>query len=120
MSDAAQSPQIGSAFQGQTPLAPKYAAIAVSSSGDNTIVSAVSGKKLLVLQYNYMANGTVNVKWRSNTTDQTGLAYLVANTGKVAPWSPIGWVKTASGEALVLNLSANVAVGGEVCYAEVD
>lgn len=112
---------VGIVYQGQTPLVPKYAAIAVSASGDNTIVAAVSGKRLLVLQYNYMANGTVNTKWKSGaSTDLTGLAYLVANTGKVAPFSPVGWCVTAAGAALVLNLSGNIAVGGEVVYAEID
>lgn len=119
MSDTGHSPQIGAAYQGQIPVIPKYAAIAVVGSGDNTIVTAVAGKRLLLLQYNYMANGAVNVKWRTNTTDLTGLAYLVANTGKVAPFSPIGWCVTAAGEALVLNLSGAVAVGGELTYAEV-
>ncbi|HND25057.1 MAG TPA: hypothetical protein PK229_12110 [Rhodocyclaceae bacterium] len=114
------APRIGEAYSGITPAPPKYAAIQVSTSGDNTIVNAVTGKKLLVLAYNYMANGSVNVKWRSNTTDQTGLAYLAQNTGKVAPFSQVGWFKTSAGEALVLNLSGNVAVGGEVVYAEVD
>lgn len=112
--------RVGEAYSGQNPVTPKYAPIAVSSSGDQTIVAAVTGKRLLVLAYNYMANGTVNVKWRSNTTDLTGLGYLIANTGKVAPFSQVGWFKTAVGEALNLNLSASVAVGGEVVYAEVD
>lgn len=120
MSMTHAAPRIGEAYSGEGPVQPKYASIAVSSSGDNTIVSAVAGKRLLVLAYNYMANGTVNVKWRSNTTDKTGLAYLVANTGKVAPFSSVGWLITASGDALVLNLSGAVAVGGEVVYAEVD
>lgn len=113
-------PTVGMMVSGLTQITPKYAAIAVSSNGDNTIVAAVAAKRLLLLQYNYMANGTVNVKWRSNTTDKTGLAYLIANTGKVAPFSPIGWCITAVNEPLVLNLSGAIAVGGEVVYAEVD
>lgn len=115
-----RQPAIGAVYQGTSVITPKFGVIACASSGDNAIVAAVAGKRILVLQYNYMANGTVNAKWRSATTDISGLAYLIANTGKVVPYSPTGWVKTATGEALNLNLSAAQAVGGELVYAEVD
>lgn len=105
---------------GGTVVTPKFAAIAASGSGDNTIVALVSGKKIRVLNYVLVANGTVNVKWKSSTTtDKTGLAYLVANTGVASPHAPTGLFETAAGEALVLNLSAAIAVGGHLSYIEV-
>lgn len=105
---------------GSTPLLVKHAAIAVSSSGDNTIVSAVSGKRIFLLAYNIMSNGIVNAKWKSGaSTDLTGLTYMdAAGKGKVCPYNPKAWCKTAAGEALVLNLSGAVAVGGEITYVE--
>ena len=105
-----------SLHKGDTPLVEQFAAIAVSSSGANQIVAASAGNKIRVVAYNYMANGTVNVKWQSAANDKTGLAYLVVNTGKVVPFCPVGWFETNSGEALNLNLSGAVAVGGEVVY----
>lgn len=115
------APHIGILYSGQTSLIPRYAAITASSNGDNTVVAAVAGKRILVLQYNVMANGTVNAKWKDGASvDITGLGYYVANTGKVVPFSPMGWMVTGVGNALVLNLSAGIAVGGELGYAVID
>lgn len=115
------APHIGVLYSGALPLLPRYAAIAVSSSGDNTMVAAVAGKRVLLLQYNLMANGTVNAKWKDGaSTDISGLSYLVVNTGKVVSFSPMGWMVTTVGNALVLNLSAAIAVGGELGYALID
>jgi hypothetical protein len=115
------APHIGILYSGQTSLIPRYAAVAVSNSGDNTIVAAVPGKRILVLQYNVMANGTVNAKWKDGASaDLTGLGYYVANTGKVVPFSPIGWMVTTAGNALILNLTAAIAVGGELGFALID
>lgn len=107
-----------------TPI--KSAAIACSSSGNNEIVAAVSGKSIAVLGYVLVANGAVNVKWRSASTDKTGLLYLAANGGAAVPVVPLSklgagacWFATAAGEALNLNLSGAVAVGGHVLYREV-
>lgn len=107
-------------LQGTVAIAPQYAAIAVSASGDTTIAAGVAGQRIVLLAYNFMANGTVNVKWKSGAgTDKSGLSYLVVNTGKVIPFSPLGWLVTNAGDPLVLNLSGNVAVGGECVFAVV-
>lgn len=94
----------------------RFAVITVSGNGNNEVVAAVAGKIIRVMGYNYMANGTVNAKWRSANTDISGLGYLLANIGKVVPFSPAGWLETAAGEALNLNLSAGIPVGGELTY----
>lgn len=95
----------------------KHAIIACSSSGDNQIVAAVSGRKIRVLSYLIMASAAVNAKFRSNTTDRTGLKYFdAAGAGIVAGFNPLGWLAAAAGEDLNLNLSGAVAVGGELQY----
>lgn len=106
---------------GSTSLTPKFVAIAASSSGNNTILAAVTSKKIRVLAYNFISNGTVNGKFQSGAsgTDLTGLKYCVANSGICAPFNPVGWFETASGTLLNLNLSAGIAVGGELVYIEV-
>lgn len=121
MSQFPGSPETSTVYHGTTILVPKYAAIAASGSGNNTVVAAVAGKKLRVLAYTFVANGTVNVKWQSGAggTDLTGLTYCVANMGKVAPFCPVGWCETAVGALLNLHLSGAVAVGGEVVYVEI-
>lgn len=106
---------------GSTSLTPRFAAIAASASGDNTIVAAVTGKKIRVLSYDYTAAAAVNVKWKSGASnDKSGLTYLpAAGWGKAKQFNPVGHVETNVGEALVLNLSAAQAVGGELTYIEV-
>jgi hypothetical protein len=104
-----------------TILTPKFAAIALSSSGNTTVVAAVTSKKIRVLSLWMVANGTVNVKFQTGTggTDLTGLAYLVVNTGMVLPFNPAGWFETGSGVLLNANLSAAIAVGGSLSYVEI-
>lgn len=106
---------------GGTVVTPKFVAIAASGSGNNTVLSAVSGKKIRVLALQLMAAGTVNAKWQSGAggTDLTGLAYLIVNTGMVLPFNPAGWFETGATTLLNLNLSAAIAVGGCLTYIEV-
>jgi hypothetical protein len=105
---------------GTTSYTPKFAVISASTSGDNTVVSLVSSKKIRVLRLTVVASAAVNVKFRSSTTtDKTGLHYLAANGGWVEAFCPVGIFETAAGEALTINLSGNVAVGGSLTYIEV-
>ncbi len=106
----------------QTALTPKFAAIAASSSGNNTLVAAVTSKKVRVLAYSLIGNGAVNAKFQSGAsgTDLTGLKYIAAAGGGIcAPFNPVGWFETGSNTLLNLNLSGAVAVGGELVYVEV-
>jgi hypothetical protein len=118
---AAVSLNTKSMVNGATTVTPKFAAIAASTSGNNTLVASVSGKKIRVLAYSFIANGTVNAKFQSGAsgTDLTGLKYCVANGGIVAPFNPLGWFETAATTLLNLNLSAAIAVGGELVYVEI-
>lgn len=96
----------------------KYAVINASASGDNTIVAAVASKVVRVISYVLIANGTVNVKWKQGATDISGLMPLVVNVGAVCPEASRGWMETAVNAALILNLSAAVAVTGHLSYVE--
>jgi hypothetical protein len=109
-------------YNSTTSLTPKFATIAASSSGNNTLVAAVTSKKLRVLAYNFIGNGAVNAKFQSGAsgTDLTGLKYIAAAGGGIcAPFNPVGWFETGAGVLLNLNLSGAVAVGGELVYVEV-
>jgi hypothetical protein len=97
----------------------QYATIAYSSSGYSIVIATVSGRTIGVVSYHLTSNGTVNVKWQSSggsATDETGLDYLVANTGSVDNCYPGICFHTKSGEGLAINLSAGVAVGGHFRY----
>ena len=115
----ASSDETSTVYQGTTARTPVFVAVAAASSGDNTIVAAAgASNKIRVLAVQLISNGTVNAKWQSGAagTDLTGLAYLVANSGYVLPYNPVGWFETAANTLLNLNLSGAVAVGGSIVY----
>lgn len=114
------SAETSTLYDGTTALVPKFASIDASASGDNTVVAAVASKKIRVLDYVMISAGTVTARWKSGaSTNKSGPMPLVANSGAAPPWCPVGKLETASGEALVLNLSGAVAVGGHLVFIEV-
>lgn len=105
-----------------TSLTPKFAKVTASSSGATTIVAAVTSKKIRVLAWDVVANAAVNFKWQSHVTptDLTGLYYMAGQGNGVArSFNPCGYFETVAGEALDINLSGAVAVGGSIVYVEV-
>lgn len=115
------SEETSTVYNGLTALTPLFATIVASSSGVTNIIALVSAKRIRVLALQLVANAAVNVKWQSHVTptDLTGLAYLAANGGYVLPFNPLGWFQTVAGEALDINLSTAVAVGGSLTYVTV-
>jgi len=95
-----------------------YAPINATASGDTQIVAGVSGKRIRVIAYAIVSSATVNVKFRSNTTDITG-AMRIVEGGGIAHAYDGGLFQTAVGESLNINLSANATVGGYIVYREV-
>lgn len=115
------SSETGTVYNGTTALTPKFAVINVASSGDNTIVAAVTDKKIRVLQMMLMAGGDVDVRFESGAggTALTGIMELLAQVGFVLPFSPVGWFETAASALLNLELSGAVNVDGVLAYVEV-
>lgn len=115
------SPETSTIYDGTTALTPKFAIIDAATSGDNTLLSAVVGKKIRVLALFLVAAGTVNVRFESGAggTALTGQMNLIANTGFVLPFNPAGWFETASNTLLNLELSGAVSVDGSLVYVEV-
>lgn len=99
-------------------LVVKRAVIDNATSGDNTVVAAVTGKKIRVVQLLLVAAGTVTVRWESGAggTALTGQMSHLDAAGEVLPFSPIGWFETAAGSLLNLELSGNVSVDGVLAY----
>lgn len=125
--DSRTTASISSALQtdalmsGLTALTPKFAVIDFAGSGDNTVLAAVTGKKIRVLSLFLIAAGTVVTRFESGAsgTALTGQMNLVANTGFVLPFNPLGWFETASNALLNLELSAAISVDGGLVYVEV-
>ena len=94
-----------------------YSTIVASSNGATQIVAATPGKIIKVLSLQIVANAAVNVQWSgTNAGNITGLAYLAQNGGLVLPHNQLGWFQTSAGDALSINLSSGVAVGGSLVY----
>lgn len=104
----------------------KYAIVNASSSGSNTIVAAVVNKRIRVLSYVVIAAGDVTVTWQSASNAISGPMALASNggaapaAGQATPGGLIGQFETNIGEALNLNLSAAIAVGGHLTYTVTD
>lgn len=106
---------------GGTVVTPKFAIIDGATSGDNTLVAAVTAKKIRVLALFLVAAGTVNVRFESGAggTALTGQMNLIANTGFSLPYNPAGWFETASNTLLNMELSAAISCDGCLTYIEV-
>lgn len=91
-------------------------AVSASTSGDNTILAAVTGKRIRLIAAALTVAGAVNAKWQSSTAGDLSGVYVLSASGDgiVLPYNPAGWVETVAGEALELNLSGAVAVTGHV------
>lgn len=124
---AATTDNIGAALMtnvmhdGTTALTPKYAAIDAASSGDNTLVAAVAGKKIRVVSVFIVAAGSVNVRFEDGAagTALTGQMNLTTNSGFTLPFNPVGWFETSINTLLNLELSGAVSVDGCLTYVEV-
>lgn len=99
----------------------KYAVIDAATLGDNTIVAAVTGKKLRVLSLFLVAAAAVTARFESGAggTALTGQMVLAANGGFSLPFNPEGWFETAAAALLNLELSAATSVDGSLSYVEV-
>jgi hypothetical protein len=98
----------------------KYAVIDAAASGDNTLVAAVTGKKIRVISVFLIAAGAVNVRFESGAsgTALTGQMNLTTNSGFTLPFNEGGWFETAISTLLNLELSGAVSVDGCISYVE--
>ena len=96
----------------------QYATINATTSGNTQVVGAVSGKRIRVIAYAVIASATVNIRFRSGSTDITG-SMRVVEGGGIAHAYDGGLFETAVNQPLNINLSTNATVGGYVVYREV-
>ena len=105
---------------GNTQLTPKFAVIDDAASGDNTILAAVTSKKIRVIACFLISAGTVTARFEDGAggTALTGQITLAANTGFVLPYCPVGWFETGVTTLLNLELSDAISVDGSLVYVE--
>lgn len=99
----------------------KYAVISGATSGNNTLVAAVTGKKIRVLSYAIVAAGAVTVRFESGAdgTALSGVMSLAANGGLSCSFNEGGWFETAAATLLNMELGGAVQVSGHLSYIEV-
>ncbi len=90
--------------------------IDTSSSGDNTLIAGVVGKRIVVLGYTLIAGDIVNVQWKSAANKLSGVLTLIGSTGASPATNPRGVLICNPGESLKLNLSLAIYVGGHLTY----
>jgi hypothetical protein len=93
---------------------PLRASIDESTAGDRTIVAAVPGKSIVVLNYLLLITSN-EVYWESTTTAISGPLTESHQAGD----DDFGVLETAVGEPLALNLDGTGQVSGFITYATV-
>ncbi len=90
----------------------------VSLTNSGTVIAAVPGFSIVVVACALVARAATDVKFQSNATDLMGAVPLAANCGFVLPLSSVQypWMKSGTGEALNLAMSAPTDIGGIVTY----
>ena len=98
----------------------KYAIINANISGDNTLVAAVTAKRIRVLSAFIICTTAGDVRFESGAsgTALTGQMPVAANGGFVLPYTPAGWFQTASATLLNLELSGTLDCNGSLAYVE--
>lgn len=98
------------------------AIIDAATLGDNTLVAAVTGKKIRVLSLFVVASGGANtLRFESGAggTPLSGQMSLAANGVLALPHNAEGWFETTAAALLNLELSAATSVDGALTYVEV-
>jgi len=101
-----------------TILTPKFGVISTSSSGDTQLVATDSTHKIRVVDYAFICEGTVAVKFTKGAagTAMTGAMACVVNSGISKGFNPWGHFETDTTHDLTINLSAAVGVRGHFTY----
>lgn len=93
-----------------------------ATSGNNTLVAAVAGKKIRVHNIVLISGGDMTVRFESGAggTALTGQMTVGAGSGFAPGFDPYGHFETAAGELLNLELSAATTADGWLVYSLVD
>lgn len=99
-------------------------AVVNASAADNTLVAAVTGKRIRVLAFKASLTGTApTARFESGTGGTALTGAFIPNTGLMLELehNPFGWCETAAGALLNLELGGTTPVAqGVLLYALVD
>ena len=92
------------------------AVIDINSSGDNTIVTAVTGYRVIIDKLLIIATGAVAVTLKTGSTNLTGAMFFAASQELKLFKDADPWFTCNTSEAFIINLGAAVQVGGTIIY----
>jgi hypothetical protein len=93
--------------------------IDIATSGDNTILSAISGEKVYIHGMWLWANDTVTITFKEAAgTKLAGAMALVAQDCPCWDIGDIPWFVTTVSTPFIINLSAAVQLSGIVYYRQ--
>lgn len=100
----------------------QHAIIDGATSGNNTLVAAVAGKRIRVISLFAVASGAVVVRFESaaDGTALTGQMNVGANGNIDMQFNPEGWFQTVAAELLNMELGGATSVDGCLTYVLVD
>lgn len=114
---ATNSYEVSGAVQTSSGLTPvKRAFDTQATVATHTLVAAVAGKKIRVLQFYATTVDGLNLTFKSNSTTIAG---NIAAAGIMSSYCPHGWFETSVGEALGFALDAAESTSVHVVYVEV-
>jgi len=90
--------------------------ITTATLGSNAVVTAKTGRSIRVVSAAIVTTLANSIKFLSASTDISALWPLGANGGMVLPYNDHGWVQTAPGEALNINLGVATSTGVHIQY----
>jgi hypothetical protein len=92
--------------------------ISAATSGDNTLLAAVSGYKIRVLSYKLVSAGSVTTRFESGAggTALTGVMSQIVGVPNDGAFEKEGLFETAASALLNLELSGAVQVSGHLTY----
>ena len=106
------------AILGDRPKVLTEASINAASSGNNILVTGISGKVTKVWKLFCVFNAAVNIKWIDGTTDLTGVKNMLANGSITLDLDGDPWFTCSDGNDFILNLSGAVQSSGRIYYTQ--
>lgn len=97
----------------------KKADINISSSGDNTVISASTNGYIVIDHINLLTGGAVNVQLKDGSSVYGGAYQLTSNqaiTLENTMQNEKGIITLTPGNAFIINLSAAVQISGFIRY----
>ena len=106
------------AILGDRPRDLTEASINAAASGNNILITGISGKIIKVWKLFGVFNAAVNIKWMDGATDLTGVKNMLANGSITLDLDGDPWFTTSDGNDFILNLSGAIQTSGRIYYTQ--